>query len=447
MYVVKPLFRIFLLAYFLGFGKATISTPDIFESMPSEEVERFVNRRLFLGGEYELMRFWERLVANSDQDVGEVLRNSFSNPKLWAIWFQLHSSLRDSIVLQVFPFLAGNSGETLHCTDAYNLCLADNNCRSKFYYFQKSCFDQNYSLEEWIAEANFRLDLLVPRVRIRRKTPRHFRKFARSRKIRKGRRRRTRKTKYKQRFASLLSLKKFRQVLNEATVDLHYWMGRFWPNVYTRSLSKEHQCSPRCHDALLLLNKTVYAGLLAKCSCKAKNRGQNQSQMPFAWDEKMCKRQHAKAIECRPRLFKPTKTVIGCTASRLKCDNDPKCKTAKENFLLECSQVISNVSCTDSCREAKDRLSAASRHFGTCVCDGSEMRGCRKIRENLQRLCSSNRVNSSTIKTDQIKNISKRTTRSILNCNSGAYAIKSNFYFLTEIVFVIDFLFYSVFFT
>ena len=439
-----------LLACSSGTSEAKLFTSNLPDSRISKltisgNELRWFDHTSFIRSENEIIRFFRSLLPESEQNLDQVLRKSFSNPQMWRIWMQLRDSLREKIILQLLPVLLGSNDESLHCSDAYRLCLADNNCRMKYWHFRSSCLNENMSLEEWFAASEFELSVMRQKARFRRKTPKQFRKFNRLRRNRKTRRRRTRKLKHNRyRSPSTISPKKFRRVMKEATAELHYWMGRYWPNIYAKPFSIEPQCTPECLNSLIMLNKTVYGGLLAKCDCKAKRDKNNQSQTE--WDEAMCSEQQAKAIQCRPRLFKPRKAVIGCTESRLKCENDPRCQKEQENFLQKCSQVISGVTCSDGCIEARDRLAIASRHFRTCVCDGTEMRACRIIRENLETLCASNSIdfvkNRASISTISVK----RTKRSSLVYANGTFTASCNMYF-SMLVFVVNVLYHHLFFT
>ena len=368
-------------------------------------------------------RFWQRWLRGASRDFTGSLRKSLSDPELWRFWTLLHSSTQARVISQLTPLLVGGKDWRLHCSDAYSLCLADSNCRLKLWNFMSSCSPQKMPFEDWPA-LRWESSLFFPRIRIRRvsaKRPNLKRqsKFRRNRRFRKRRRKWKNKTRSSANLGKLHSQSRLRKAWKDATQDLHYWMGKYWPNIYRNPSFEGPECSPRCLNALLMLNETVYASLLAKCDCAAKP---NDTQNPSAvWDEAMCNRNQAKALECRPRLFRPRKGVIGCTESRLKCENDPKCEKAQANFLLKCSQVISGVTCTEGCMDAKSRLAEASRHFSTCVCDGSEKRECRRIRSNLNQLCTSKKIDNYHIQnSNDGNNIVRRTQKSISNYKNAA---------------------------
>ena len=371
-----------------------------------------------------ILEFWRNWLEQASPNLEESILKLLKDPVWWDYWTRLHPSTRENVISKVTPFLFAGNGISLDCSSAWQLCLADKNCASKYWIYQSSCFPYEASPDQWL-HATGKNKFSYSMERIKRDAQFSQKRGARGskgrQKLRRKHKRKNRKRMYHQNKKASNRSKRRRMAWKKATSSLHYWMGEYWPNIYDRKLLNDRaQCTPKCLNALLMLNNTVYAPLFAKCDCSAKQNFNNSEQAKrAAWNAKECKNQQAKALKCRPRLYKPRKATIGCTESRIKCEHDPKCSIAQSNFLKSCSQVINDVRCDEKCKDAIVTLSAASRHFNTCVCDGTEKRECTAIRAQVLKLCV---PNNNTTRNDATI-ASKRTKKSISgfqNCGNCA---------------------------
>lgn len=333
--------------------------------------------------------YWTNWLAKGSKDFLGNIKSSLSDPEWWKHWVHLPEGAREEAISRFLPMLNENKRLELHCSDAVRLCLLDRNCRSVFWHFLTSCSNEKINLEELEADFDKESHYLPLRIRRNAMFSKSFEKRTyRGRRLRNRRRKRKYKSDYPKYLRRVFRTKSAKKTWNKATEKMHYWMGKYWPNIFSKSLAKR-KCSSTCLNALLMLNQTVYSTLLATCDCSKQNfyHSNKTETESLRWDEAKCNKMHAKALVCRPRLFKQRRGVIGCTESRLRCQHDSRCSLAQKNFLLKCSRVISGKACSRDCQEAIKELSLASRHFNTCVCDGTEKRICSQIRENIQTNC------------------------------------------------------------
>ena len=335
--------------------------------------------------------FWSNWLAESSVDFLKNIKKSLSDPEWWNFWVRLPEGTREEAVSRFLRLFSDNKRWNLHCSYAFHLCLADRSCRWRFWNYLSSCSTHKISLKDWAAssdKANIFQSLKIRRSASFLRATRPKSKNFRNRKARKRRQKHKNKSHLPAYLKRVFRSKTAKTTWLKTTEKLHYWMGRYWSNIFVNSYIKR-ECSSKCLNALLMLNQTIYSTLLATCDCSRQPPQINYTTntKDLAWNEAECKKLKAKALVCRPRLYKPRKAVIGCTESRLRCQNNPKCNSAQTNFLLKCSRLISGVACSKGCREAIKKLSLSSQHFNTCVCDGAEKRVCSEIRQNIKNFC------------------------------------------------------------
>ncbi|XP_076800159.1 uncharacterized protein LOC143445147 [Clavelina lepadiformis] len=337
---------------------------------------------------------WRMWLDLPEEDLTSSIQKTLSNPALWESWRSLHRDTRDVVVRKFLPSLLGDRGWTIHCSDAYRLCEADSSCAWKFWNFVSSCPTAKSSVAELSITSQW--DNVFKSLRKTRSVRKRLRNRGKKRARSRNGRRRNRMKKRRQYLSRINRAKQRRRRVKMATIVktetayLHYWMGKHWPGIHDkrRDLGGD-RCSSKCLEALKMLNNTVYAPLLAKCDCRARSDGQDLGvdNSQDEWNVRSCRKHQLSADLCRPRIYKSRSATIGCTESRIRCENNPKCRRAQAQFLLQCSQVINGVICTPECAKAMGKLQKASRYFNSCICDGAERPICEKIRSNIKELC------------------------------------------------------------
>ena len=337
----------------------------------------------------KLFKFWRR----NNVVFFESAQTPFLKADWWRLFLLLPSGLREKILQQVFPFLINENEESIHCSNVYALCLEDNSCRSKYWNFLSSCSQsvEQISFQDWIMTSQIDKQLWVYKNTKTLKERRTVRSVTKNKNIKKNEvlqqkrkhyGKKSRKKRQKKR-PTLFNQK--RKSWKKMKAALHYWMGRFWPDIFLSSSSNFSQCSMECLNALNLLNNTVYGALLANCECKL-NFNVRRKNSAF-WSERSCAEHQRTVAKCRPRLHKSSISEIGCTEWRLKCENNPKCAKAQQQFFKVCSQVINGLMCTTQCHKAIIGLKNISKQFNSCVCDGNEKPYCLKIKSHMRSLC------------------------------------------------------------
>lgn len=339
-----------------------------------------------------------------DLDFIKKIDTLMQNPRWRRVWRKFPSLVRDRFIFQLVTLSRKQNSSSLHCNNAYSLCQEDSNCRVKFWNFLNSCSPtvHNLTFRDFISGSEGDEGLYFP-VKQPRRTARSVyvhrrRKYLRKHRLLKKRvfkkRRRKQFFKQKRRYRTFRRhLKRLKKRWKKTIDKLHYWMGRYYLNVYEkRNLNQNfQQCSTKCLNALVLFNNTVYGPLLANCDCgEEKLYSNNSSAGKNFWSPVTCVKHQNIALSCRPRLHKPVNAGIGCTRWRAKCESNPRCNRAQNIFLRHCSQAFSGVKCTKSCFRAFKKLKLIQNNFHSCVCDGVNKHFCLKIKANLKKLCFSN---------------------------------------------------------
>lgn len=341
-----------------------------------------------IGDMFDILR--ENIPLNSEDDSGwsEEVRMWISNAQkegvqglekfdenyeitrdsLWGIWNNLPTRTRDVVIRNLYPLLVPieheDVGWRLHCSDAYKLCMADSNCYWKYTNFIHSCTDEKDFDDIVKLQPRKKVDQFRQKKRHRSK---HGLVLSPSRKkgIRRDvyaveRRMKKEALRHRSRFQRNRSIQWMGQKLNTARL-------RMIASQYFSMKSRSNKCSSKCVDALIMLNRTAYGALLAHCDCRAKtlplaylapsdklpiaeihgeverrkadSKGMDIEDGEKAWDENTCILHQKTAQSCRPRKFRASSGVIGCTETRHRCEKDPICASAQTLFLSRCSQV------------------------------------------------------------------------------------------------------------
>ncbi len=87
--------------------------------------------------------------------------------------------------------------------------------------------------------------------------------------------------------------------------------------------------------------------------------------------------------------FPQDDTVVSCTAAQWICAADPLCSTALEYYNRFCGSMFRGRRCTRRCLNSIRilRRQRASAKLESCLCDGTEPYECRRIKDNMDRLC------------------------------------------------------------
>ncbi|KAJ6664183.1 hypothetical protein lerEdw1_008399 [Lerista edwardsae] len=130
-------------------------------------------------------------------------------------------------------------------------------------------------------------------------------------------------------------------------------------------------CPSHCIGALVRLNRSRTGPALERCEC-----GQDAR----------CRRLKAAIEPCMPR---PSRSGLGCTAARFRCQQEPACQAPLAAYLARCGQLFNGRRCTGACRAAIGHLLAApgGPALERCVCDGTERPFCQVLKANMGRLC------------------------------------------------------------
>ncbi|XP_053128483.1 growth arrest-specific protein 1-like [Hemicordylus capensis] len=130
-------------------------------------------------------------------------------------------------------------------------------------------------------------------------------------------------------------------------------------------------CPSHCIGALVRLNRSRSGPALERCEC-----GQDAR----------CRRLKAALEPCLPR---PSRSGLGCTAARFRCQQEPACQAPLAAYLARCGQLFNGRRCTGACRTAIGHLLAApgGPALERCVCDGTERPFCQVLKANMGRLC------------------------------------------------------------
>nr|XP_039271539.1 uncharacterized protein LOC120345983 [Styela clava] len=344
---------------------------------------------------------------------------SVTRESIWKVWNSLRTGTRELVIKKLYPLLIPQDSSEelnwrLHCADAYKLCMADTNCYWKYKNFLSSCTDKDLSIlntEDEESDEFFPSDALETKRTRRRLIPdrkRHHNSRRRSVK------RDVYEVERKMRSEARVTRRRKRTQRQKSV----FWMGQYFLSEkytdpysvlrYFSMASRSSKCSTKCVHSLMMLNETVYGALLAHCDCRAqtmpsayqvsgsvlqKNQidstdGSQISQEKYLQDwENTCFIHQRSAQTCRPRTFRRTSGIIGCTEARQRCEKNSICRIAQQNFLSKCSQVINGIHCSSSCKESVRRLRQATSHYDTCVCDTSEGPTCQQIRSNVVHLC------------------------------------------------------------
>ncbi|CAM5087236.1 unnamed protein product [Natator depressus] len=131
-------------------------------------------------------------------------------------------------------------------------------------------------------------------------------------------------------------------------------------------------CPSHCIGALGRLNRSRSGPALERCEC-----GQDAH----------CRLMKAAIEPCLPR---PSRSGLGCTAARFRCQQEPACQEPLAAYLARCGQLFNGRRCTAACRAAMGQLLAApgGPALERCVCDGPERPFCQVLKANMGRLCS-----------------------------------------------------------
>ncbi|XP_043380152.1 growth arrest-specific protein 1 [Chelonia mydas] len=131
-------------------------------------------------------------------------------------------------------------------------------------------------------------------------------------------------------------------------------------------------CPSHCIGALGRLNRSRSGPALERCEC-----GQDAR----------CRLMKAAIEPCLPR---PSRSGLGCTAARFRCQQEPACREPLAAYLARCGQLFNGRRCTAACRAAMGQLLAApgGPALERCVCDGPERPFCQVLKANMGRLCS-----------------------------------------------------------
>ncbi|CAN0075671.1 unnamed protein product [Lampetra planeri] len=147
------------------------------------------------------------------------------------------------------------------------------------------------------------------------------------------------------------------------------------------------QCPSHCIHALIRLNQTRSGPQLESCDCR---------------EDALCLGYKRIIEPCMPRTYSARRAVdggeggeeekggpMGCTEARQRCQEEPECGGAMEQYLMSCGKLFNGARCTAGCRDIIGRMLAVPRALALseCVCDGLERPFCEVVKDNMARLC------------------------------------------------------------